>query len=76
MLTKTGVPNMTFRERIQNLITETQAKVLELEAEWDRLDSMGTQTEEQRKITDRMVKLANEITGFQNLLKTLKGTKK
>lgn len=67
---------MKFAERIQKLIEQGQAEVVELEAEWERLDSMGTMIEKQQEIAEQIRKITGEIEGFQKLLQHLGKGKK
>lgn len=71
-----GSDNMTFEERIQKLIKEIQCKVLELEEEWERLDGIPQKLEERNRVAERILKLNDEIEGFEKLLITIKRGKK
>ncbi len=65
-----------FFNKTQRLIAEAKTQLAELEAEWDRLDSMGTQTEKQQEIAGQMLKISSEIQGFEKLLTILRKGKK
>lgn len=63
---------MTFYERTERLVHELKAKLADLENEWDRLDSQGTGTQRQQEITEEMLRVTDEINGFERLLTILK----
>jgi hypothetical protein len=52
-----------FKETIKLIEEEIQR----LEHEWDSLDSVGTQTDRQQKITDKLVSLRLELDNLRNI---------
>jgi hypothetical protein len=52
-----------FKETIKLIEEEIQR----LEHEWDSIDSVGTQTERQQKITDKLVSLRLELDNLRNI---------
>lgn len=48
---------MNNKDKIKDL----KQKLNDLDAEWERLDSLGTQTEKQRELADKMVRIRKQI---------------
>ena len=59
---------MQISETIRKEITKLEAEYKELDKEWDRLDSMGNQSEAQRKIANKMEVIRKKIDGRLGLI--------
>ena len=59
---------MQISETIRKEITKLEAEYKELDNEWDRLDSMGNQSEAQRKIANKMEVIRKKIDGRLGLI--------
>lgn len=69
-----NTPNQKELSPIEKVLRDLKAVYIELEKEWERLDSVGTQVEKQGQISRRMVEVASQINWAQNYLKA-KGNK-
>jgi len=54
-----------MKKALKNL----KAEMVELEKEWDRLDSMGNMTERQQEIARKMFELSGAISWAEDYLK-------
>ena len=59
---------MQISETIRKEITKLETEYKELDKEWDRLDSMGNQSEAQNKIAGDMANVIKKISGLSDLI--------